>query len=78
VVVGLCVWLLLIEGLLFGDVPAVAKFVPGASAGALAGAVENMKATDLLAPGLGLVLLAAYAATSGVVGSVATRRRDVN
>jgi len=36
-VVGLCVWLLFLEPLLLGDVPAAAKYAPEASAGAIAG-----------------------------------------
>jgi ABC-2 type transport system permease protein len=63
-VVGLCVWLLLVESILIGDVPAAAKFSPGASAGALAGMIQNATGGDLLAPGLGALLLIAYAAAA--------------
>jgi ABC-type transport system involved in multi-copper enzyme maturation permease subunit len=77
-VVGLCVWLLFLEPLLLGDVHAVAKFAPGASAGAIAGAIQTQIADDLVAPALGVLLLAAYAALASAVGSIATTRRDVN
>jgi ABC-2 type transport system permease protein len=76
-VVGLCVWLLFIESILLGDVPAVGKFTPGASAGAIAGAIQTQIAADLVAPALGLLLLAAYAAVAACAGAIATTRRDV-
>jgi ABC-2 type transport system permease protein len=77
-VVGLCVWLLLVETILIGDVPSAGQFSPGASAGALAGALQNVGPPDLLAPALGALLLAAYAAAAGAAGAIATERRDVN
>jgi ABC-2 type transport system permease protein len=77
-VVGLCVWLLFLEPLLLADVHAAAKFAPGASAGAIAGAIQTQIADDLVAPALGVLLLAAYAALASAVGSIATTRRDVN
>ena len=77
-VVGLCVWLLFLEPLLLGDVPAAGKFAPGASAGAIAGAIQTQIADDLVAPALGLLLLAAYAALASAAGSIATTRRDVS
>jgi ABC-2 type transport system permease protein len=77
-VVGLCVWLLLLEPLLLGDVPTAAKYAPGASAGAIAGAIQTQIADDLVTPALGVLLLAAYAALASVAGSIATTRRDVS
>jgi ABC-type transport system involved in multi-copper enzyme maturation permease subunit len=74
--VGLCAWLLFVEGLLVGDVTDfadVGKFAPGA-AGA---AVSGLEPERLLAPELGLVLLALYAVAAAVAGSLATSRRDV-
>jgi ABC-2 type transport system permease protein len=77
-VVGLCLWLLLVETILIGDVLSVGQVTPGASAGALAGALQNVGPTDLLGPALGALLLAAYAAATGAAGSIAIERRDVN
>jgi ABC-2 type transport system permease protein len=77
-VVGLCVWLLLIESILIGDVPSAAKFSPGASAGALAGMIQNATGRDLLAPALGALLLTVYAATAALAGLTATQQRDIN
>jgi ABC-type transport system involved in multi-copper enzyme maturation permease subunit len=76
-VVGLCIWLLFIEPILLGDLPNVGKFAPGASAGALAGAIQTQIASDLVAPALGALLLIAYAAAVSAAGAMATIRRDV-
>ena len=77
-VVGLCVWLLLVESILIGDVPSAAKFSPGASAGALAGVIQNISSGTLLAPALGALLLALYAVAAAAAGAIVTERRDVN
>jgi ABC-2 type transport system permease protein len=76
-VVGLCVWLLFIEPILLGDVPSVGKFAPGASAGAIAGAIQTQIADSLVAPAVGVVLLVVYAVLASAAGSIATVRRDV-
>jgi ABC-type transport system involved in multi-copper enzyme maturation permease subunit len=75
--IGLCVWLLLIETTLIGNVPAAGKFAPGASAGALAGAIQTQTPAKLVAPALGVLLLAAYATLTASAGALATARRDV-
>jgi ABC-2 type transport system permease protein len=75
-VVGISAWLLFIEGLLVGDVAGVTdigRFAPGAAAAAISGQDPD----TLLAPAVGLVLLALYAAAAAVAGSLATSRRDV-
>jgi ABC-type transport system involved in multi-copper enzyme maturation permease subunit len=77
-IVGLCVWLLLIETTLIGNVPEAGKFVPGAGAGALAGAIQTQHVSKLLAPALGALLLAAYAAAAIAAGLITTERRDIN
>jgi hypothetical protein len=74
--VGLCAWLLFVEGLLVGDVTDVAdvgKFAPGAAGAAISG----LEPDRLLAPAFGLVLLALYAAAAALAGALATSRRDV-
>lgn len=76
-VVGLCVWLLLIETTLIGNVPSAGKFAPGASAGALAGAIQTQAATNLLAPAPGALLLLAYATVLATGGALITARRDI-
>jgi ABC-type transport system involved in multi-copper enzyme maturation permease subunit len=74
--IGICAWLLFVEGLLVGDVTGVGdvgRFAPGAAAAAISGQDPD----TLLAPAVGLVLLALYAAAAGLAGSLATDRRDV-
>jgi len=74
--VGICAWLLFVEGLLAGDLVGlgeVFKFLPGSAAAAISGQEPG----TLLAPAVGLVLLAAYAAAAAVAGAFATSHRDV-
>jgi ABC-2 type transport system permease protein len=75
-VVGICAWLLFVEGLLAGDLVGLGdafKFLPGSAAAAISGQEPGR----LLAPGPSLVLLGAYAAAAVLVGALATSRRDV-
>jgi ABC-2 type transport system permease protein len=76
-VVGLCVWLLLIETVLVGEVPSVGKFTPGASAGALAGMLQSAGSLKLVTPAVGGLLLIAYAAVAAAAGAFTTERRDL-
>jgi ABC-type transport system involved in multi-copper enzyme maturation permease subunit len=75
-VVGICAWLLFVEGLLAGDLVGlgdVLKFLPGSAAAAVSGQEPG----TLLAPAPGLVLLGVYAVTAALAGAMATSRRDV-
>jgi ABC-2 type transport system permease protein len=76
-IAGLCVWLLLIETTLIGNVPSAGKFAPGAAAGAIAGAVQTQSAAKLVSPAVGVLLLALYAALAASAGAFLTTRRDV-
>jgi ABC-2 type transport system permease protein len=76
--VGLCVWLLLVEPLLLGDVPGAAKYAPEATAGAITGAIQSQLADALVAPALGVLLLAAYAAAIAAAGSISLTCHDVD
>ncbi len=72
--VGVCAWLLFVEGLLAGDagvVGDVGRYLPGALGDAARGQVP------LVAPGLAVLLLALYAAVAATAGWVAATRRDV-
>jgi ABC-type transport system involved in multi-copper enzyme maturation permease subunit len=74
--IGICAWLLFVEGLLVGDAGGlgdVGRFLPGAAAASISGQGPG----TLLAPALGLVLLAAYAGSAALAGSLAISRRDV-
>ena len=73
--VGICVWLLFVENLLIGDIAGIGnigRLLPGAAAKAISGQDPN----TLLAPAVGLVLLALYAAAAVVAGCLAASRRD--
>jgi ABC-2 type transport system permease protein len=76
-VVGLVVWHLFVEMILIGSLPTVGKFAPGASAGAIAGAILQQTSAYLLAPALGALVIVAYAAAATAVGVITTARRDV-
>ena len=76
--IGLVVWLLFAEMTLIGSVPSIGKFLPGATAAALAGAMLEQTSTYLLAPAVGGLLIALYAAVAFGAGSIATARRDVS
>jgi ABC-type transport system involved in multi-copper enzyme maturation permease subunit len=75
--IGICAWLLFIEGLLAGDVADnlgdIGRLLPGAAAAAVSGQDPG----TLLAPAVGLVLLAIYAAATALAGALTLSRRDV-
>jgi ABC-2 type transport system permease protein len=72
-VVGLLAWVLFVENVVLGDVPAIAKFAPGALGQGLAGS----DATGVLhTPALAAALLALWTAAAAVAGRAATTRRD--
>jgi ABC-2 type transport system permease protein len=76
VLVGICAWLLFVEGLLAGDLVGlgeVGRFLPGSAAAAASGQDPGA----LLAPAAGLGLLTAYAAIAALAGALAISRRDV-
>ncbi len=73
-VVGICAWLLFVEGLLVGEagtIGDIGRYLPGALGNAASGQVP------LLAPGLAALLLALYAAAAAAAGWMTTTRRDV-
>jgi ABC-type transport system involved in multi-copper enzyme maturation permease subunit len=74
--IGICAWVLFVEGLLVGDVAGIRKvgrFAPGAAGQALSGQFPGVL-LGAVAAGL---LLAAYAVVAAVVGAMATTHRDV-
>jgi ABC-2 type transport system permease protein len=74
--IGICAWLLFVEGLLAGDVGGlgdVGRLLPGAAAAGISGQDPG----TLLSPAVGLVLLASYAAAAALAGSLVISRRDV-
>ena len=74
--VGICAWLLFVEGLLAGDLlglGTVGRFLPGMAASAISG----QEPETLLDPVSGLALLMLYAAMAWVAGAIAISRHDV-
>ncbi|HLE98574.1 MAG TPA: ABC transporter permease subunit [Gaiellaceae bacterium] len=71
--VALFVWLFFVENLLLDFVPGAGRFAPGAAAAAITGLDRDA----LLAPAVGALLLALYAAAIAAAGWIATVRRDV-
>lgn len=72
--VGMCTWLLFVEGLLVGDtgiIGDVGRYLPGALANAAGGQVSSIE------PAIGILLLVLYAAAVVAVGVVVTTRTDV-
>jgi ABC-type transport system involved in multi-copper enzyme maturation permease subunit len=78
VIIGLCIWVLVIETTLIGNIPSAGKFAPGAAAGAIAGAVQTQAPSELVAPALGAMLLTIYAVAAAGLGARTTTRRDIN
>ena len=75
--VGICAWLLFVEGLLVGDVASLGKvgrLLPGAAAAAISGQGQ----TTLLTPIGGFALLCVYALVAGSVGATVMSRRDID
>jgi ABC-2 type transport system permease protein len=70
---GVLAWILVVEPLVFGLVPAVGRWLPGQAVNALSGVTT----AHLLAPTLGGLVLAAWAAVLGLVGAKSLARRDV-
>jgi ABC-2 type transport system permease protein len=77
-VIGLCVWLLLIETVLVGEVPSVGRLTPGSSAGALAGMLQSAGSNlQLATPAVGALLLVAYTVVAAGAGALITEKRDL-
>jgi ABC-2 type transport system permease protein len=70
-VVGLCVWMFLVESLSEGFVPDAARLLPGGVGLALAGNSDELSAA------VGALLLVLYAAAASAVGWLETLRRDI-
>lgn len=73
-VIGVLVWVFVVENLLFGFVPSVGRFTPGRAQDALTG----MSADHLLPAAAGGVVLLAWSLGLLAAGLVATQARDVD
>lgn len=70
-VVGLCVWMLLVESTSEGLVSGAAQLLPGGLGLSLAGNIDEVSA------GVAALLLVLYAAAAATAGWLATERRDI-
>ena len=78
--VSLAAWMLFVESVLLGQLPAVFRFFPVTAAAALSGSTiggEVPSGSGLLAPGVAGLLLAGYAVVLATAGVVSVERRDV-
>jgi ABC-2 type transport system permease protein len=73
-VIGLLVWVFVLENVLFGLVPSVGRFFPGHAGDALSG----MSGDHLLRAAAGGAMLVAWVAALAAAGLALTARRDVN
>jgi ABC-2 type transport system permease protein len=72
-IVGLLVWMLVAEHILFALVPSVGRWFPNSASEALSGD----RTDHLLEPVAGGLVFAAYAAVAAAAGALVTERRDV-
>lgn len=72
-IVGLLIWSLLVESILFGLVPSLGRYLPGRAASVL----TEIETPHQLSITTGVALFFGYLATATVVGFLVTARRDV-
>jgi ABC-2 type transport system permease protein len=73
-IITLLAWGLVVDNLLFGLVPSVGRFVPARAADALMG----LRVHHLLSPGIGAIVLIAWAAALVAIGIALSVRQDIN
>jgi ABC-type transport system involved in multi-copper enzyme maturation permease subunit len=71
-IVGIFVWVQIVENLLVDSTPTVSRFMPGA----LAQAITGQRTGTVHSPALGAFLLVLYATAAVAAGTLATTRRD--
>jgi ABC-2 type transport system permease protein len=76
-IVGLFVWVFVVEVLVLEYLPGAGRFAPGAAGTAMTGSTVGDSSTQVLSAPAGGAVLAAYAAMCVLAGVVATNRRDV-
>jgi len=72
-IIGLFAWLFVVESLVFGLWPRVGRYAPGPASQALSGGTG----ADLLRPGAGALVLAAWVAALVAAGAALFARRDI-
>jgi ABC-2 type transport system permease protein len=73
-VIALLAWGFVVDNLLFGLAPSFGRFMPTRASDALMGLREH----HLLTPGVGAVILIAWAAALAIVGITLSIRQDIN
>jgi ABC-2 type transport system permease protein len=76
-IVGLFVWVFVVEILIFQYLPGVGRYAPGAAGTAMTGDTVGDSSVHLLSAPVGGALLAGYAAAFVLAGALVTSRRDV-
>ena len=76
-IVGLFVWVFVVEILIFQYLPGVGRYAPGAAGTAMTGDTVGDSSVHLLSAPVGGALLAGYAAAFVLTGALVTSRRDV-
>jgi ABC-2 type transport system permease protein len=76
-IVGLFVWVFVVEILLFQYLPGVGRYAPGAAGTAMTGDTVGDSSVHLLSAPAGGALLAGYVAALVLAGALVTSRRDV-
>lgn len=72
-IVGIFVWLQIVENLLIDGAPGVSRYMPGALAQSMAGSQQGALSSPLAALGL----LITYSLVAAVIGGIRTSRTDV-
>jgi len=72
-IVGLLVWALLVENILFALLPGVGRYLPGQASNALV----QVEVPHLLGVLPGALVLVGYVVAAGAIGLIVTERRDV-
>jgi ABC-2 type transport system permease protein len=73
-IITLFAWTLVVDGLLFGLVPSVGRFTPTRAQDALTG----LRVQHLVSPGVGVIVLIAWAGALAVIGIALSVRQDIN
>jgi ABC-2 type transport system permease protein len=76
-IVGLFVWVFVVEIVAFQYLPGVGRYAPGAAGTAMTGDTVGSSSVHLLSAPAGGALLAGYAAAFVLAGALVTSRRDV-
>jgi hypothetical protein len=72
-IIGVIVWLFIVENIIYGLAPSVGRFGPGQAGAAMTGDPSE----NLLSPGVGALVLIGWVAVAGALGLFFVAHRDV-